>query len=55
MVGDERGGSAAAQEGRDLQQLRFVVVAVAARRRQDLFGSPDDLMAAAAMVMRTAS
>ena len=33
----ERGGSAAAQEGRYLQQLRTVVVAVAARRGQDLF------------------
>ena len=37
MEGDERGGSAAAQEGRYLQQLRFVVVAVAARRGQGLF------------------
>ena len=34
---EERGGSAAAQEGRYLQQLRVAVLAVAARRGHDLF------------------
>ena len=47
MEGDERGGSAAAQEGRDLQQPCTVVVAVAARRGQDLFALGGHLMAAA--------
>ena len=47
MEGDERGGSAAAQEGRYLQQLRFVVVAVAARRGQDLFPLGGHVLAAA--------
>ena len=47
MEGDERGGSAAAQEGRYLQQLRFVVVAVAARRGQDLFRLYGHIMATA--------
>ena len=46
MEGGERGGSAAAQESRDLQHLRFVVVAVAARRGQDLFPLYGPLMGA---------
>ena len=47
VVREERGGSAAAQEGRYLQQLRFVVAAVAARRGQDLFPLDRHVMAAA--------
>ena len=37
VVREERGGSAAAQESRYLQQPRIVVAAVATRRGQDLF------------------
>ena len=37
VVREERGGSAAAQESRYLQQPRIVVAGVATRRGQDLF------------------